>query len=94
MAKGTLTSAVSISEVPATDWKPKATQFLQNIRNKNWEELQRNKLKEMVPNLKEHQEPQCHNRRDEVVLTRLQVGHSRLTHSFLLSALDVIPGTL
>ena len=83
-AKGALTSAVSIAEVPASDWKPKAVQFVQNIRNRNWEEVQSNKLKEIVPNLKEHQQLQCHNRRDEVVLTRLRIGHSRLTHSFLL----------
>ena len=83
-AKGALTSAVSIAEVPASDWKPKAVQFVQNIRNRNWDEVQSNKLKEIVPNLKEHQQLQCHNRRDEVVLTRLRIGHSRLTHSFLL----------
>ena len=28
-AKGALTSAVSIAEVPASDWKPKAMQFVQ-----------------------------------------------------------------
>ena len=82
--KGALTSAVSIAEVLASDWKPKAIQFVQNIRNRNWEEVQSNKLKEIVPNLKEHQQLQSHNRRDKVVLTRLQIGHSRLTHSFLL----------
>ena len=52
-AKGALTSAVSIAEAPASDWKPKAIQFVQNIRNRNWEEVQSNKLKEIVPNLKE-----------------------------------------
>ena len=99
-AKGALTSAVSIAEVPASDWKPKAVQFVQNIRNRNWTEVQSNKLKEIVPNLKEHQQLQGQSRRDEVVLTRLRIGHSCLTHSFLLkvnllqSALDVIPGTL
>ena len=83
-AKGALTSAVSIAEVPSSDWKPKAIQFVQNLRNRNWAEVQSNKLKEIVPNLKEHQQLQCHNRREEVVLTRLRIGHSRLTHSFLL----------
>ena len=53
VAKGALTSAVSIAEVPGSDWKPKAIQFVQNIRNRNLEEAQSNKLKEIVPNLKE-----------------------------------------
>ena len=83
-AEGALTSAVSIAEVPASDCKAKAVQFVQNIRNHNWEEVQSNKLKEIVPNLKEHQQLQCHNRRNEVVLTRLQIGHSRLTRLFRL----------
>ena len=82
--KGALTSAVSIAEVTVSDWKPKAIQVVQNIRNRNWEEVQSNKLKEIVPSLKEHQQLQCHNRRDEVVLTQLRIGHSRLTHAFLL----------
>ena len=55
-AKDALTSAVSIAEVPASDWKPKAVQFVQNIRNRKWEEVQSNKRKEIVPNLKEHQQ--------------------------------------
>ena len=100
-AKGALTSAVSIAEVPATDWKPKAIQFVQNIRNKNWEEVQSNKLKEIVPNLKEHQQLQCHNRRDEGCPNPF-ADRSFSSHTFISperrtsssSALDVIPGTL
>ena len=82
--KGALTSAVSIAKVPASVGKPKAIQLVQSIRNRNWEEVQSNKLKGIVLNLEEHQQLQCHNRRDKVVLTRLRIGHSRLTHSFLL----------
>ena len=62
VTKGAPTSAVSIAKVPASDWKPKAVQFVQNIRTRNWEEVQSNKLKEIVPNLKKHQQLQCQKR--------------------------------
>ena len=54
VVKGALTSAVSIAEVPVSDWKPKTIQFVHNNRNRNWEDVQSNKLREIVPNLKEH----------------------------------------
>ena len=54
------------------------------MRKENWEKLENNKLKEIVPDLAEHYQIQCTNRRDEVVLTRLRIGHSRLTHSYLM----------
>ena len=44
-AKGALTSVASNAGVLATDWKPKAIQFVQNVRNRNWEEVQRNSSK-------------------------------------------------
>ena len=49
-----------------------------------WDDSQNNKLKEIVPDLTKQQQIQCETRRDEVVLTRLRIGHSRLTHSFLM----------
>ena len=52
--KGVLTSAVSIAEVPASHCKPKTIQFVQNVRRKR-EEAHIIKLKEIVPNSKEHQ---------------------------------------
>ena len=78
--KDTLTSAVSITEVLAPDWKLKVMQFVQNIRNRNWEEIQSNKLKEIVPNLKNTSNCNATIERDEAVLTRLRIGHSRLIH--------------
>ena len=83
-AKDALTSAVSVAGLPASDWKPKAQQHIQNTRAAHWEEIQNNKLKEIVPDLREHYQIQCYNRKDEVVFTRLRIGHSYLTHSFLL----------
>ena len=83
-AKAALTSPVTNCAVPALDWLPKVTQYVKDTRSKCWNEIQNNKLKEIVPDIKEHQQLQCDNRRDEVVLTRLRIGHSRFTHAYLM----------
>ena len=83
-AKAALESPVSNSMVPASDWLPKSTQYVKETRKEHWDNIENNKLKEIVPDLADHYQIQCMNRRDEVVLTRLRIGHSRLTHSYLM----------
>ena len=83
-AKAALESPVSDSMVPASDWLPKSTQYVKETRKEHWDNIENNKLKEIVPDLADHYQIQCMNRRDEVVLTRLRIGHSRLTHSYLM----------
>ena len=70
--------------VPASVWSPKSTQYVKYIRKEHWDNITTNKLKEIVPDLTEHCQIQCMNRRDEVVLIRLRIGHTKLTHSYLL----------
>jgi hypothetical protein len=43
-----------------------------------------NKLRAVKPSVRAWQSSCCHTRRDEVILTRLRTGHTRLTHGFLL----------
>ena len=83
-AKAALASPVSNSMVPAADWLSKPAQYVKDKRKQQWDDIETNKLKEIVPDLTEHHQLQCINRRDEVVLTRLRIGHSRLTHSYLM----------
>ena len=83
-SKAALASPVSNSMVPAADWLSKPAQYIKDQRKQQWDDIETNKLKEIVPDLTEHHQLQCINRRDEVVLTRLRIGHSRLTHSYLM----------
>jgi ribonuclease HI len=83
-AKTALDSPVSDPAIPAVDWLPIATQYIKTQRKDQWDKIQTNKLKEIIPNLLDHHQIQCNNRRDEVVMTRLRIGHSRLTHAFLM----------
>jgi hypothetical protein len=83
-AKAALDSANYVAQIPAMDWKPNILNVCKNIFHKNWEDIFHNKLKEIVPHLDEHYQIMCSSRRDEVVLTRLRLCHSFLTHSFIL----------
>ena len=59
-------------------------QFVQNVRERNFGRRFKVRNENTVPNLRKHQQLQCYHRTDEVVLTRFRIGHSRLTHTFVL----------
>lgn len=79
-------SAEEISNIklPHTDYKHAVKQYVQSIWHENWNKLQDNKLHSIKPKL-QLRKPLQLNRRDSVVLTRLKIGHSPLTHQFLLT---------
>jgi hypothetical protein len=52
---------------------------------RDWDCTQDNKLREVKPVVRAWRSSSRPVRRDEVVVTRLRVGHTRLTHSHLLS---------
>ena len=49
-----------------------------------WDELNTNKLHEVNPDLNDSSVLKLSNRRDQVVLTRCRIGHTRISHSYLL----------
>jgi kelch-like protein 2/3 len=53
-----------------------------------WAEVVNNKLRVVKPSVRAWKSSCCHTRRDEVILTRLRTGHTRLTHGFLLRGED------
>ena len=48
-----------------------------------------NKLHAIRPTVGDYKQKTCLSRRDSVLLNRLRIGHTRLTHSFLLSVDDI-----
>ena len=73
--------------VPPSDFKPVIWASIQIEWQAHWSAQQNNKLLEIRPSLGLWQSSFRASRRDEVILTRLRIGHSHLTHSFLLRAL-------
>ena len=87
-AKSALSLAVTRMKLPATDMYPHTKLiFVQ------WQEVRNccagNKLHAIRPTVGDYKQKTCLSRRDSVLLNRLHISHTRLTHSFLLSGDDL-----
>jgi len=60
-----------------------------NLFGRNWNCCTGNKLHAIRPAIGYYKQKTCLSRRDTVLLNRLRIGHTRLTHSFLLSGDDI-----
>ncbi|GFQ77252.1 uncharacterized protein TNCT_391861 [Trichonephila clavata] len=79
-------SATGSSErfpIPHSDLKACFRQKLQSVWQSNWDQQTENKLHSVMPVLAPTV-PSSSNRREQVIWTRLHLGHTRLTHSHLL----------
>ena len=82
LAKKAVEENISSTRVPFSDLKPLVDKYISREWQKEWEQQRGNKLFKIRPKLSEHLQSTAGNRREEVVLTRLHVGHTLLTHSF------------
>ena len=71
-------------KTPYTDLKPKIKQIVTKKWQQLWDENSHNKLFQIQPILKERKLDPNNTRREETTLTRLRIGHTQLTHSFIL----------
>ncbi|GFR13961.1 putative RNA-directed DNA polymerase from transposon X-element [Trichonephila clavata] len=79
-------SATGTSErfpIPHSDLKACFRQKLQSVWQSNWDKQTENKLYSVIPVLAPTV-PSSSNRREQVIWTRLRLGHTRLTHWHLL----------
>ena len=72
--------------VPFSDAKPLTAKYVYQIWQKEWDEtgLVSNKFYEILPKLQDKLISFCNTRKENTVLNRLHIGHSYLTHSFIL----------
>ena len=72
---------------PFSDYKPCITKYIHSKWQQSWDTKEFNKLRTIKPLIGDdyYSRPV---RRDDVVLTRCRIGHSRLTHSYLLNRED------
>ena len=70
--------------IPHTDFKPSICTYTKHTWQESWATQTSNKLHSTQPVLGLWQPYGELPRRDQVVLTRCRIGHSRITHSFLL----------
>ena len=69
-------------ELPCTDVFMKIQPFISSLWQERWDREVGNKLYAIMPQIDEKYYSGCTNRKDEVIVNRLRIGHTRLTHSF------------
>ena len=69
-------------ELPCTDVFMKIQPFILSLWQKRWDKEVGNKLHAIMPQIDDKYYSGCKNRKDEVIINRLRIGHTRLTHSF------------
>ena len=87
-AKSALTLNISDLKIPFTDFKPSINTFVHNKWQMSWNAAVFNKLHSIKPSLGEWQPNYRIDRKEEVTLARLRIGHTFITHSFLLKGED------
>ena len=70
--------------IPPSDFKPVIRKHITAIWQSTWDESPLNKLHEIAPIVNEPRTHHLSTRRDQSVFNRCRIGHSRLTHEFLL----------
>ena len=73
--------------MPFSDLKSLIAKYTHQAWQKEWDEavIVSNKLHEILPKLPDKLLSFCKTRKEYSVLNRLHVGHSYLTHSFILN---------
>ena len=84
-AKESLNLEQTVFKIPFNNYKPFINRYIFDKWQTSWNETPFNKLKEIKPVIKESKSVISNIRREEVVLTRLRIGHTRITHSWLLN---------
>ena len=83
-AKKALNNNISSILLPSTDFKYNCCRYILNLWQTQWNQDIDNKLFSIKPKI-ENTPLHSSFRRDDVIITRLRIGHSYYTHSHLLS---------
>ena len=83
-AKDATNQVIVDMTLPATDLKRKINKFITNKWQTSWDGETDNQLQKIQPDVKAPRKRECKCRMDERIMSRLRMGHTRLTHSFLM----------
>ena len=87
-AKESLNQDITASQVPYTDLKPHINSFVSNKWQERWSSFSDNKLLKIKPTLGVWPSGFRNSQKEEVVLSRLRIGHTYFTHSYILRQED------
>ena len=71
-------------KIPHTDIKRSINVYTHSKWQNYWNKFPNNKLYKIMPKITKWKNDQKNNRKKDVILTRLRIGHTHLTHSYLL----------
>ena len=85
-AKEALDKNLTAELMPFSDLKPLTAKYVYQVWQKEWDEtvLVSNKFYEILPKLPDKLLSFYNTKKENTVLDRLHIGHSYLTHSFIL----------
>jgi len=89
-AKSSLSLPVTRMKLPATGMYRCITKLIFDEWQEVWNCCAGNKLHATRPTVGDYKQKTCLSFRDSVLIDRQRIGHTRLTHSFLLSG-DYLP---
>ena len=69
-------------EPPGTDVFIKIQPFVSSLWQNGWDREFGNKLHAIMPQIHDKDYSGCTDRKDDVIINRLRIGHTRSTHSF------------
>ena len=83
-AKKGLQTHISNIKIPYIDLKPLINKFILKKWQKSWNNQTQNKLHHIQDTIGEWPAGYRRNRKEEVIISRLRIGHTYITHSHLL----------
>ncbi|ELT95634.1 hypothetical protein CAPTEDRAFT_227708 [Capitella teleta] len=92
LAKQALGMNILNCPIPHTDFKPITRSFVKTQWQSEWDQETGNKLHDIQPDIGSWPPCQREKRREEIVIARVRIGHTFLTHSHLLSGNDAPMG--
>ena len=69
--------------IPHTDFRPNIIEYTKKLWQSEWDEKVDNKLRKIQP-LVGKQQPKLSSIRDDMVIRRARIGHTYLTHKYLM----------
>ena len=87
-AKAALGKEIRVVKLPYKDVRQYIGKYVTGLWQMDWDQEVNNKLHSIKPKLGDLTSAYRSVRRDEVLLCRLRIGHTRLTHSFLFNDED------
>ena len=89
-AKTSLSLEPTSLKIPFSNFKPSINKYILEEWQTSWSNSIGNKLLDIKPTIGEYQSVVRNIRREEVVLARLRLGHTRVTHSYFYKVKSIL----